>query len=99
MKNPRLVSGLSSTLARAYMENEDRTYGLRGPVGGRVGIVGVTELSHYPRRILRDIYPLSRGEYRVANLERRASYSYLMQTIDACTKVCEGVRALVKETN
>jgi len=46
-------------------------------------------LSHYPARVLSDIYPLTRQEYRSANLARRASYAYLVDTLQACETACE----------
>jgi len=45
-------------------------------------------LLHYPLSILQDIYPLSRTEFRGANLARRASYDYLTQTVEACAEWC-----------
>ncbi len=55
-------------------------------------------LSHYPSSILRDIYPLTRSEYRSANLARRASYAYLIQTIEASLTACEEAGVLLGES-
>lgn len=56
------------------------------------------KLWHYPSSILSDIYPLSKTEYRAANLARRASYDYLTQTVEACAEWCrEEARTLLGE--
>jgi uncharacterized protein YutE (UPF0331/DUF86 family) len=52
-------------------------------------------LSHYPSSILRDIYPLTKSEYRSANLARRASYAYLIQTTEASVTACEEAGVLL----
>ena len=52
-------------------------------------------LSHYPSSILRDIYPLTRSKYRSANLARRASYAYLIQTTEASRTACEEAGVLL----
>lgn len=56
-------------------------------------------LWHYPANILADIYPLSRNEYRRANLARRASYDYLTQTVEASAEWCrDQIRERVGES-
>lgn len=54
-----------------------------------------TDMFYYASHVLRDIYPLSREQYRKQSIHRRASYDYLNQIIE-CAYDCTGraMRAL-----
>src|SRR5579872_6242637 len=51
----------------------------------------VYRLHHFPGRILLNIYPLSRSEYGRTSMPRRASYSYLNETIETTYKVASSL--------
>jgi len=41
-----------------------------------------SELAHYTHRVFWDIYPLSKQEFSESSIYRRASYDYIVQTIE-----------------